>query len=173
MSLTESEKVVKDTLKRMEHDGDVIIQHNISTAKFSSESIDFHVVSKDSYSHIIEVKEMGVGKLYESLFKDDQIRALASAVLNREQSHTKPWIICRFHTNDLTRRSNDYFEHYIMAPGYYVQQDAGREQIMEAGDTYYLGGMENGETEGIDPEFGMTSQGNDDKGLPKLKEILT
>lgn len=172
MAETESEKVVKDTLKRIDNQEDVILKQNISTTKFSSETIDFFVVDNESRSHLIEVKESAETKLYESLFKDDQVEVLSSPILNREESNTKPWIISRFYRKDVTRKSHDYFEYYFMLPGYYVQQDPSIDQIRGAGDTHYLGGMKNGEREFIDDTYGISTQENESKGLPLLREVL-
>lgn len=176
MAETDSEKITKDTLNQMLHDGDLAYFQKVCTPRYQAEPIDFLAVSESTgRSHLIEVKESNGHSIAPSQFKDHQQDYLTRESLNPGQidpanvtGHTVAWVIARFYRDDVNKSHTNYFEHYFLAPGVYASPDkeCSVSNMRGQGDCVYLGGWKHGGwTEGVSESYGRTTQGNDSLGF--------
>lgn len=172
--MTESEKLVADTLRLAERDGRIQWGHKFEAqirGKFRTPApIDFLIVHEDIY-YPVEVKEQGAISIPFGHFKPEQKRLL-NALPNA-------LMVLRYFSSDYTRNNLHYFEHYFLARGSRwcpePEEKGGGvkfSSLLESDSAVHLASHQNGIKTGFDEGAGLTSRDNPSMGLPRLIEAL-
>lgn len=116
---TRSEKILKDTLRRLMTDQRILYWQKVTTPRYQPETIDFLAIDNQGGTHVIEVKESGTGIISQSRFNDQQQALLGHELLNHDGTGTRVWIVAMFYDGTRYRNSNAYYEQYFVLPGKY------------------------------------------------------
>lgn len=168
MAETHSEKVVKDTLHKMEADGDILWQmrlKQVSGPAYSTKApLDFVVATNDGVTHWIEVKEAGRPTMQFGQFKPKQRKLLHNV--------NNTWLVLRFYDGEHTRAHSCYWEEWCFLPGTEAPQpeEAGSLGVAQwVGTESHLAGYKHGEKWGLSEDAGRTTRGNPSTGLTNLQ----
>lgn len=172
--MTESEKILADTLRRLERDGEIQWGHKFEAqihGKFRTPApIDFLIVHDGIY-YPLEVKEQGAISIPFGHFKDEQ-RRLLNALPNA-------LMLLRYFSSDYTRNNLHYFEHYFLVRGAdwcpVLEETGGGvklSSLLSSDRAVHLANHQNGIKAGFDEEAGLTSRDNPSTGLSGFLEAL-
>lgn len=177
MAETDSEKMIKDTLNRMLNEDKILYKQKANTPRYQKEPIDFIAVDNTGACHLIEVKANKTTTIGNSQFKDHQKEYLTKQELNTisgGSGKTNAWIVAHFYRGDASRRDSNYYEHYFLLPGIYASDNLtiSISECRNDKAVTFLGGYEYGEWVKIHEDFGLSTQGNDSKGLKTMHDLF-
>lgn len=171
--MTDSEKLLGDTLRKLEHEGTIQWGHKLEAQvrnNFRTPApIDFLIVHNDRY-YPVEVKEQGRNSIPFGHFKDEQRRLL----------HELPnaLVLLRYFSADYNRNNFHYFEHYILARGEDWCPKLGEKgglklkDLLQSEEIIQLASHQNGVKKGFGDEAGLTTRDNLITGLENLIDAL-
>jgi len=175
MSETESEKVLKDTLCRMQHDRFITLglRNNMGGRNYSAKApIDFTVIDVEGDTHWLEVKEVGRPTLPYGQF-DEQQRHLLHVARNA-------WCLLRFYDGEHTKAHSCYWEEWFVVDGCLAPEEGehgslGVTRLLENVENsqlkHHIAGYQHGQPWGFSDDAGRTTRGNDSVGLTEIPFI--
>ena len=192
MALAESEKILKDTGKKLLYDGKIrwFFKYEGQQSKFvrASAPFDFLIMTKDWVNHRIEVKEMKSSKNlpvdhFKADYQKDGVTLPGQFTLLKtldDGSFNRTHILMRF-VNPKAQKKNmkDYWERWFWAPGSYLPPERkesigirqldedlkSRDDVIEIANIYYK------EKVGLEEGAGLSQRNNEVIGLTKLPII--
>ncbi|MFW6118837.1 MAG: NERD domain-containing protein [Planctomycetota bacterium] len=173
MAQTKSEKIVGDTLRKLQKDGEVLwgykMEAQLRGQYRTPAPLDFLVVLADGTYVPIEVKEQTGLSIPWGHWKEEQRRLL------RELPNAM--MLLRY-TADLTRASLNYWDFWWLVAGAWAPPPGGsgggvklssiRDQDQREGAVQAVAAVVAGTSQGLDEGVGLSTRGNPTKGLPSL-----
>lgn len=167
MAITDSEKLVTDTVRALEKNGDIVDGDRLdaySGAGYQSScKMDAFMVRHDGYTIWIEVKESGQKRMAMSQYKDDQMDILKNGVMD----HSAYITIIRLFTDDIHKNSQEWFQRYAVVNGANLENSGTWNPIDLEEKGIIVAETRFRETEGIE-KCGVTTRGNKCDGLVDL-----
>lgn len=172
MAITDSERVIRDTLRRLRLESEVLFFQRYVTPRYFKEPVDFVVIDSSGRTHLIEVKETGGNSIARSQFKDYQYDLLSDERLNHNDPITTSTIIARFHSQDRTKNHSHYYDLYFAVPGDFVEPGASGSitvsRCRDTDDAVFLGGYEHGGYVGaMEEDAGVSPDDNPKPGFTR------
>jgi hypothetical protein len=182
LSITDSEKIMRDSLHNMAVNGDILFYHRENTPQYFNEHIDFTVIDNKGKSYLIESKESGSSKsISPSQFKRLQKSVLKSPVINEDGGCTRGYIHARIFDGDSTKRAKRHYDYHLLVPGNWIgEKTISLDNLglnpesddvvirLPHEDVHLLSVYKNRSWHGMSEEYGRTTNGNESLGFESI-----
>lgn len=169
MAITESEKLVCDTIRGLDRRGEIAWGDRFNAyrgGQYSSKCpIDAFMTLNDGFTVYLEVKESGNKSIAMSQFKDRQ----KSLLLNGVMEHSAFLCVCRAFTKDIHKNSQEWFEIYSLVKGSDLMERGSFNpaDLSQVGEVLVETKYRN--TKGVS-NCGVSTRGNETEGIENFKE---